>query len=102
MEIVGHLVVVVEIRKDQNGQIETAVEKRKLGFLQLPAALLHLQFRLNDVGMSNFPTVFEILGELEEALAFVCSFLRGLELLLRSRNGVIAPNHGHDQAARSN
>src|SRR5207249_2846753 len=51
--------------------------------------------------MSHFPTVLKVLRKFEKAVAFVCRFLRGLKLLLRGSDGVIALNNGYDQAASS-
>src|SRR5260370_37560976 len=61
VKIFSKLKIVVEIRTDQHGKIEPGVQKSELGFEHLPAALLHLQLRLDDVGMRDFPALLEIL-----------------------------------------
>ena len=102
MQIVGDFVVIVEIREYQDRQIEPRVEEPKLRFLQLTASFLHLQFRLDDIGMSHFAAIFEFLRKLEEALAFLRCSLRGLELQLGGGSRVIILYNGHDQASGSN
>ena len=49
MEIVGNLVVLVKIREKQNRQVKAGIKKHKLRFLQLPAAVVHLQFRFDYI-----------------------------------------------------
>src|ERR1700675_2374528 len=51
--------------------------------------------------MSHFAAVLKVLRKVEKAVAFVGRLLRGLKLLLRRSDGIIALNHSYDQAARS-
>ena len=49
--------------------------------------------------MRHFPAAFQVLGELEEAVAFVRGLLRRQELLLSGSDGEIVLDDAHDQAA---
>src|SRR5205807_2173121 len=52
----------VPIIETQRGQIPSARACHIVSrLLQLPAAVLHLQFRFDDVGMRHLPALFEIL-----------------------------------------
>src|SRR5260370_39708260 len=59
VKIFGKFKVVVEIGKNQHRKIEPGVQEPELRFEQLATAVLHLQLRLDDVGMSYFPALFE-------------------------------------------
>ena len=61
VKIFGKFKIVVEIRKDQHCKIESRIQQPELRLQQLPAAVLHLQFRFDDVGMRHLPALFEIL-----------------------------------------
>src|SRR5262245_30241049 len=100
MKVVGEFIVVVEIRKYEDGQVEPCVEKRKPGFLKLPATVVRLKFRLDDVRMRDFASSFEIVGELQESVAFVVGSLRDVELSRGRGNTVIAFNDRHNQSSR--
>ena len=63
MKIFGKFKIVVEVGKDQHCKIEPGIQKPKLRLQQLPMAVLHLQFRLNDVGVRDFSSSFEVLGQ---------------------------------------
>ena len=64
VQIIRDFEVVVEIREKQHRQIEPRIEQPQLGFLQGPAAILGLQFRLDHVRMRNFPATLQILRQL--------------------------------------
>ena len=63
MKIFGKFKIIVEVGKDQHCKIEPGIQKPKLRLQQLPMAVLHLQFRLNDVGVRDFSSSFEVLGQ---------------------------------------
>jgi len=94
--------VVLKIGEDQDGEIETGVEKRELSFLKLAAAILGLKFGLDGVGVSSLAAFFELLGELEEAIAFVGSAFGDVEFVLRGQSGEVTLDNGDNEAARSN
>ncbi len=85
VEIVGEIIVVVEIRKDQNREIQTRIEQRKLCFLKLSPAIVHLKLRLDHIGMRDFAAFLEIVRQFQKAIAFVVGFLRDIELSSRRR-----------------
>src|SRR6266446_291904 len=101
MKIVRYFVVIVEVRKNQHGQIESRIEQSELCLLQLTAAFLRLQFCFDGIRMGHFPAVFEILREFQESVAFTGCLLRSLELLLTRSYGVVALNNCYNQTARS-
>src|SRR5580658_5896303 len=74
MQIVSDIEIVVEVRKNEYREIEARIQQGKLGFLKLAAALLHLQFGFNGVGVGNFPATLQILRELQKTIPFVRGF----------------------------
>src|SRR5215813_3229285 len=102
MQIIGQLKIVGEIRKNQNREIEARVQDGELRFLQLTAAIVGLQFRLDDVRVSHFAAMFEVLRELEELVTSLRGSCGGFEFVLCSEGRVVALYDGYDEAAGSN
>ena len=101
MQVVGEFIAVIEIRKNEDREIQTSIEEREFRFLHLSAAIVRLKFCLDDVGMRDFAALLKIACQFQEAVAFVGSFLRRHpSFRTRRSENVIALNNGHDQTAR--
>ncbi len=102
VEIIGNFIVVIEVRKNQNHEIQPCIEQRKLCFLQLPPAVVHLQLRLDHIRMRDFAAFFKIVRKFHETIAFIGRFLRNCQFFLRGRNREIILNDCDDEPARRN
>ena len=60
LQIVDHGEVLVEIREQQDGQIEPAALHIDLSFLQIALLLLRLDARLDHVGVGHFAAVLPV------------------------------------------
>src|SRR5260370_42698463 len=97
-----HRKVTVEVGKKQNRKIETRVEQRQLRLLELPAAVLHLEFGFDNVGVRNFASMLELLRNFQKAIAFVCASFRSLEFVLSPGHVVKTLHDGTDEPPRTN
>jgi len=69
MQVVADFEMIVEIGEEEHGQIQTGVQQPELCFLELAAAVLSLQVRLDNVRMGHFPALFKGQRELQKLLA---------------------------------
>src|SRR5260370_12971391 len=100
--MIHDLKVIVEVGKYQTRKIKPRVEQRKLGLLELPAAVLHLEFGFDNVGVRDFASMLELLRNFQKPIALVCASFRSLEFVL-SRGHVVKTLHdGNDEPPRSN
>jgi hypothetical protein len=102
MQIFSELKIVVEVRKNQNGKIDSGIQKREFRFLELPTPIVHLELALNHVRVCNFAASLKILRQLKKTFAFVSGFLRRFELALRCPCGVITLHNCNYKTSRSN
>src|SRR5260370_41025750 len=100
--MIHDLKVIVEVGKYEKGKIKTRVEQHQLRLLELPAAVLHLEFGFDNVGGRDFASMLELLRNFQKPIALVCASFRSLEFVL-SRGHVVKTLHdGHDEAPRCN
>ena len=99
LQVVDDGEILVEIRKQQHGQIEPGALHGQLRFLQIALLLLRLNPRLDHVGMRDFAAVLQFLADVEESRGFCVGALRGRVLALGHHQSVVRLGHGNDQAA---
>src|SRR5262249_16372643 len=62
MQILGQLEVVVEVGKDQDGEIQSRIQRCQLRFLELPAAIIYLQLSFDDIRVCDLAALLKIIS----------------------------------------
>ncbi len=101
VQVVTNFKLIVEIREEEHGKVQTGIQQSEFCFLKLAAAVLGLQVRLDDVGMSHFPALFEGQRKLQKLFARIRGSCRGLKLFFSGGGGEVILHNRDDQAPGS-
>ena len=77
LQIIHYREIFVEVRKHQNRELEPAAIHLQFRFLQVSLLLVGLNLRLDDVRVSDFASVLQLLTNVEEPLRLGRGLLLG-------------------------
>ena len=100
LQVIDHGEVLIEIGKQQHGQIEAAALHAQLRFLQVALLLLGLNPRLDHVGMRDFAAALQFLADVEESCRLGGCALRRRVFALGHDQSVVRLGHGDHESAR--